>query len=185
MRNQGIQTSSTQLQAIMTVDSFTNTHDTTFLDDELIASSTYLTSQHLEGTPHALVISLPTFSQATYGLTLLASRQLRWSTTLPHPLLNPRQPPGAPHQPNPDDHQSERGPLAPSQRHIHYPQHRLPRHHRNRGFQTLSGGGHTHTLPTHLSGRTHATEQHGHKCRATLPTSSSPPTCPRLGSASW
>ena len=29
------------------------------------------------------MIILPTFSPATYGLTLLASRQLRWSTTLP------------------------------------------------------------------------------------------------------
>jgi hypothetical protein len=83
MHNQGIQTSSTQLHTTMTIDSFTSTHDTTFLDDEPIASGTYLASKHLKGTPHAHVITLPTFSSATYGLTLLASRQLRWSTTLP------------------------------------------------------------------------------------------------------
>ena len=61
----------------MTIDCFKNIHDTTFLDDEHIASGTYLTSKHLDGTPHAHVITLPTFSPATYGLTLLASRQLR------------------------------------------------------------------------------------------------------------
>ena len=65
MHNQGIHTSSTQIHATMTIDSFTSTHDTAFLDDEPIASSTYLTSKHLEGTPHAHVITLPTFSPAT------------------------------------------------------------------------------------------------------------------------
>ena len=84
MHKQAIQTSPTQLQTTMTVESFTNTHDTTFLDDEPIASGTYLTSQHLEGTPRAYVLTLPTFSPGTYGLTLLVSRQLRWSTTLPY-----------------------------------------------------------------------------------------------------
>ncbi len=67
----------------MTVDSMTNIYDTTFLDDEPIASGTYLTSKHLEGAPHAHVITLPTFSPATYGLTLLTSRQLRCTATLP------------------------------------------------------------------------------------------------------
>ena len=82
----------------MIVDYFTNTQDTTFLDDEPIASGTYFTSTHLEGTPHAHVITLPTLSPATYGLTLLASRQLRWTTTLPHTCIyswildSPRQP---------------------------------------------------------------------------------------------
>jgi hypothetical protein len=61
----------------MTIDSFTDIHNTTFLDDEPISSGTYPTSKHLEGTPHVHVITLPTFSPATHGLTLLASRQLR------------------------------------------------------------------------------------------------------------
>ena len=67
----------------------TNTLDTTFLDDEPIASGTYSTSQHLDGTPHAHVSTLPTFSPVTYGLTLLASRQLRWSTYLPQSIIPP------------------------------------------------------------------------------------------------
>jgi len=101
MHKQGIQNSSDQLQNTMTVGPIIDTCDTTFLDDEPIASGTYLTSKHLEGTPHAHVVTLPTYSPAIYGLTLLASRQLRWTTTLPqtsiprwipynliHPLLN-------------------------------------------------------------------------------------------------
>ena len=61
----------------MTIESFTDIHNTTFLDDKSIAYGTYLISKHLEGTPHAHVITLPAFSPATYGLTLLAIRQLR------------------------------------------------------------------------------------------------------------
>ena len=73
----------------MAVDPVMNAYDTTFLNDEPIAPGTYLTSKHLEGTPHAHIITLPTFSPATYGLTLLASRQLRWPTTLPHSSIPP------------------------------------------------------------------------------------------------
>ena len=60
-----------------------NTYDTIFLDDEQIASGTCVTSHHMEGTPHAHVVTLPTFSSGTYGLTLLASRRLRWTTNIP------------------------------------------------------------------------------------------------------
>ena len=68
----------------MTIDATTDTHDTTFLDDNRNASGTYVTSPHLEGTPHAHIVTIPTcLSSATYGLTLLASRQLRWTSTLP------------------------------------------------------------------------------------------------------
>jgi len=67
---------------------------------------------------------------------------------------------------------------------MHYPQRRLTRHHRNRGLPTLPGSGHTHTLLTPLSGRTQATKQHGNKYRPTIPTNSSPPTCPEFGSTS-
>jgi hypothetical protein len=80
---QGIHTSPDQQQHIITLDSMNNTFDTTFLDDEQIASGTYVTSPHLDGTPHAHVVTLPTFSPAAYGLTLLASRQLRWTTNIP------------------------------------------------------------------------------------------------------
>jgi hypothetical protein len=84
MIKQGIHTSPEQLHQMITVDNMNNTYDTTFLDDEHIASGTYVTSQHMEGTPHAHVVTLPTFSPAAYGLTLLASRQLRWTTNIPH-----------------------------------------------------------------------------------------------------
>jgi hypothetical protein len=67
----------------VTVGPVLDIRNSTFLDDEPIAPGTYLTSKHLEGTPHGHEVTLPTFSPATYGLTLLASRQLRWTTTLP------------------------------------------------------------------------------------------------------
>ena len=68
---------------MITVDNMKNTHATTFLDDKQIASGTYVASQHLEGTLHAHVATLPTFSPAAYGLTIMASRQLRWTTNIP------------------------------------------------------------------------------------------------------
>jgi len=40
MHNQGIHTSSAQLHATMTIDSFTDIHNTTFLDDEPVAYGT-------------------------------------------------------------------------------------------------------------------------------------------------
>jgi hypothetical protein len=49
---------------VMTVDTMKNTFDTTFLDDEQIASGTCVTSLHMEGTPDAHVATLPTFSPA-------------------------------------------------------------------------------------------------------------------------
>ena len=87
MHTQGIQTFLAHLHNMMIVDSITNTFDTTFLDDEPIASGTYVTTSHLEGTPHTHVVNLPTFSPATYSLTLLASRQLRCTTTLPQTCI--------------------------------------------------------------------------------------------------
>ncbi len=56
---------------------------TTYLDDEHIIQTTNMTSPHLEGAPHAYIVTTPIFSPATYGLTLLASRQLRRTSKLP------------------------------------------------------------------------------------------------------
>jgi hypothetical protein len=42
-----------------------------------------MTSPHLGGVPHIYVVTLSKFTHVTYGLTLLASRQHRWSTSLP------------------------------------------------------------------------------------------------------
>jgi hypothetical protein len=68
---------------MITFNNMNNTFDNTFLDDEQITSGTYVTSPHLEGTPHAHVVTLPTFSPSASGLTLLASRQLRWTNNIP------------------------------------------------------------------------------------------------------
>jgi hypothetical protein len=61
----------------MTIHSLVDTHHTTYLDDERISQTTTMISPHLEGISHAYIVTTPTFSPATYGLTLLASRQLR------------------------------------------------------------------------------------------------------------
>ena len=70
----------------------TNTYHTTHLDDERISHTTTLISPHLEGTSHAYIITTPTFSKTTYGLTLLASRQLRWTTNIMNESINAKLP---------------------------------------------------------------------------------------------
>jgi len=55
----------------------------TILDDEPIASGTYIASTHMESVPHAHIVTLPTYSPSTDGLILLVSRQLRWAGILP------------------------------------------------------------------------------------------------------
>jgi len=42
-----------------------------------------MTSEHLLDVSHAYIVTAPTFSPTTYGLTLLASRQLRWTYNIP------------------------------------------------------------------------------------------------------
>jgi hypothetical protein len=66
----------------MSVHHIMDTHLTTYLNDEHIQRTTSMTSSHLEGVPHAYIVTTLIFSTATYGLTLLASKQLRWSTNL-------------------------------------------------------------------------------------------------------
>jgi len=63
----------------MTVHPLTDPQQTTYLDDEHITHATNLTSEHLQDVPHAYTITTPTFSPTTHGLTLLASRQHRWT----------------------------------------------------------------------------------------------------------
>jgi hypothetical protein len=66
----------------ITVHPLLDTIHTTHLDDERIIQTTTMASPHLEGTPHAYIATTPTLFSVTYGLTLMASRQLRWTTTL-------------------------------------------------------------------------------------------------------
>ena len=70
----------------------TDTLYTTHLDDERISHTTAVISSHLESTPHAYIITTPTFSHATYGLTLLVGIQLRWITTLPTECIDDKLP---------------------------------------------------------------------------------------------
>jgi hypothetical protein len=67
----------------ITAHPLTDTHHTTYLDDDLILTTTNLTSVHLKDVPHAYIITAPTYHPTTYGLTLLASRQHRWSYNIP------------------------------------------------------------------------------------------------------
>ncbi len=74
MQMVGASTASADIANTMIVGASTNTRTSTYLDDEPIAFGTYITSTHLENTPNPHIITLPTFSPAKYGLTLLASR---------------------------------------------------------------------------------------------------------------
>jgi hypothetical protein len=66
----------------MTVDPITDTYPTTYANDDHIAPCMHITSPRPEGVPYARIVTLPTFFSTTYGLTLLASRQLRWTSNI-------------------------------------------------------------------------------------------------------
>ena len=77
---------------IMIVHPLVDTHHTTYLDDDKISHTTSMLSPHLEGTPLAYIVTTPTYSLATNGLTLMASRQLRWTTNIPENYINTKLP---------------------------------------------------------------------------------------------
>ncbi len=52
-----------------------------------ITSTTQVIPSQLNTCPYSFTKTLPTFSTASYGLMLLASRHTRWSTTNPDPLI--------------------------------------------------------------------------------------------------
>jgi len=90
MQNDGEHTSSGHLHNIMRVNPLTYTYLTTYSDDEHIAPEMTMTLPHLEGVPHAHIVTMPTFCPPTYGLTLLTSRELRWTSNLPQ-LTSPSE----------------------------------------------------------------------------------------------
>ena len=51
-----------------------------------------MTPSYLEGVPHAYIVTPPTFSMATYGLTLLASKHLRLTFNLQEACIHTRIP---------------------------------------------------------------------------------------------
>jgi hypothetical protein len=69
-----------------------DTHLTTYLDDERLIHAATMLSPHLEGIPHAYIVTTPIFSSATYGLNLLASRQLRWITNIREEYIHTKLP---------------------------------------------------------------------------------------------
>jgi len=71
----------------VTAHPLTDTHHTTHPDDDLISTTTNLTSEHLVDVPHAYIITAPTYHPTTYGLTLLASRQHRWTYNIPNKYI--------------------------------------------------------------------------------------------------
>ncbi len=83
MHTAGAPTSADHIAENVTVDPITDPDGSTFIDDELIATETPVTSQHLHGVPPAYIVTLPTFSPTTYGLALLASRQYMWTCYIP------------------------------------------------------------------------------------------------------
>jgi hypothetical protein len=51
-----------------------------------------MTFEHLLDVPHVCIVTAPIFSPTTYGLTLPASRQLRWTYNIPENYIHARLP---------------------------------------------------------------------------------------------
>jgi hypothetical protein len=62
------------------------------LDDKPITSTTEVIPPQLRTCPYSFTVTLPTFCSAGYGLLLLASRQAKWSTSIPAALIPPHIP---------------------------------------------------------------------------------------------
>jgi hypothetical protein len=92
MQKMGILNPADNFTNLMTVHPLLDTHHTTYLGGDKIIHTTSMLSPHLEGTPHAYIVTTLTFSQATSGLTLLATRQLRWTTSIPDNYINTKLP---------------------------------------------------------------------------------------------
>ncbi len=65
MQKAGILNPADNFTDTMTVHLLVDTRHTTYLDDERIGHTTTMLSPYLEGTPHAYIVTTPTFFQAT------------------------------------------------------------------------------------------------------------------------
>ena len=92
MQEDGALNSADNHTSSMTVHPLMDTHLTTYLDDKHITQTTSVTSPHLEGVPHAYIITTPTFASATYGLTHFTSKRLRWTVNLLAASIHTRLP---------------------------------------------------------------------------------------------
>jgi hypothetical protein len=88
-QTQGLNTYPFSLRTIATVQSLANPPHHTELDEEPIRTTAHLT---YPTTPYLHIITLPTHSQPTYGLILLASRQVRWAISILKALDPPTLP---------------------------------------------------------------------------------------------
>jgi hypothetical protein len=188
MQKEGMQTFHDQLHSTMTADAISDTFDTTFLDDEPIASGTYVTSSRMEGTPHAHVVSLSTCSPSTYGLTLIGSRHLRWTTTLSHTSI-PTWIPESLRKPNLN--QTPTVTIVNADRLLPSKDTCTIHSREFHGLTTImvfrlfrAAALLTLYLPTPIRIGTQATKQYGHKHRLTIPTNVSLTTCIELDSTS-
>jgi hypothetical protein len=57
------------------------------LDDEPIANNTQVIPFQFNTCPYSFTTTLPAFSTATYGLLLLASKQTKWTASLPNTFI--------------------------------------------------------------------------------------------------
>jgi hypothetical protein len=62
MQKAGILNHADNFTGTMTFHPLVDTHHTTYLDDERISHTTTKLSPHLEGIPHAYIVTTPTFS---------------------------------------------------------------------------------------------------------------------------
>ncbi len=92
MQKVGVFNLANESTGTMKVHPLLDTHLTTYFDDERLIQTTAMISPHLEGIPRAYIVTTPTFSSATYGLPLLASGQLRWTTNLPEEYIHIKLP---------------------------------------------------------------------------------------------
>jgi hypothetical protein len=79
MQAQGHTTDPSSFPDIATVQRLTCSPYHTEFDDEPIHTNTLLIDPNI---PYLHIITLPTHSQSTYCLTLLASKQVRWSVSI-------------------------------------------------------------------------------------------------------
>jgi len=93
MQSQGHTTDPSSLPNIATVHSRTSPPNHAELDEDPIHINTLLVDPNI---PYLHVITLSTHSLLIYGLTLLASRQVRWTVSTPEDLISQKTPPSIP-----------------------------------------------------------------------------------------
>jgi hypothetical protein len=86
MQAAGLPTSPEGLDALQVLENSTYP-GTPELYDEPITITTKVIPTHLRTCPYSFTMTLSTFSSAAYDLLLLASRQARWSASIPYTLI--------------------------------------------------------------------------------------------------